>query len=380
MKLQTTKVFDKIIENIETNRYFILYGGSSSSKTISILQYLTLYAFKYKNKRITLSAESVPVLKKTLIQDWRDIIMQDMFVRKSWNATDLVYTFPNGSIFQFIPADDDRRWHGLRQDIVYFDEIYNIKESIYNQADIRTKEKVFCSFNPTSQFWLQNHFNDDKTVVIHSTYKDNQFVSPEIIDALEKRIKVDKNFYDVYVLGKFGNLEGLIFKENENWFITDKRPKDYKKHIIGLDFGFSVDPTAIVDVFYSDGKIFVDELLYSRNKTNPQLKPFLYDNHKVAADSAEPKSIKELKDLGCNIVPAMKGHDSIKNGIKRLLNFNIYITKSSVNVIKEFRNYKWDTDKEGNQKVKPIDNWNHAIDAIRYAVYEMFNEKNIFFI
>lgn len=374
--MRFTKVFDDIVNVARHSRYVICYGGSSSSKSISILQYLTLYAFKHHNKRVTISSESLPVIKKTVFEDWKQVVMGELFNDKYFNKSEMVYRFPTGTVFNFIPADDSSRWHGLRQDIVYFDELYHIKKSIYDQADIRTREKVFSSFNPVSDFWITDSFEDEATSVLHSTYKDNQFVEKQIIKALEKRIATDKNFHDVYVKGLFGSLEGVIFKEGEHWDTTDTMPENPSREILGLDFGFSVDPTAIVHVAYSDGQIWLTEMLYERELTNPDILPYLPTL--TIADSAEPKSIEELRRMGAEVLPAKKGADSINNGIQLMKQFKININKDSTNLIKEFRNYSWSTNRQGETLTKPVDDFNHCIDAIRYAVQHLFNKRKEF--
>lgn len=376
--LKTTKVYERLKAKWTDSRYIIAYGGSSSSKSISILQILTLYALSNKNKRITISAESLPVLKKTVIPDWKEHIMQGMFDIKSMNISEMVYRFPTGSVFQFIPADDPSRWHGLRQDIVYFDELFYIKQAIYNQADIRTRYKVISSFNPVSKFWITDNFDDPNTYVDHSTYKDNPHISQPIIDALEKRIKTDKNFYDVYVKGLFGSLEGLVFKEVVNWNITTDWPDDFKQEVQALDFGYSIDPSALVHIRYYNGELYIKERLYRKQMTNQDI--FDHLDGLTICDSAEPKSIEELKRLGANVRPSVKGADSIVNGIQVMKQFKINVTSDSLNLIKEFRNYTWAENRQGEQTGKPIDEWNHCIDGIRYGVKHLFGGKNVFFI
>lgn len=373
-----THVYKRIREAWNDNRYLICYGGSSSSKSISILQHLTLYALRNKRKRITISAESLPVLKKTVIPDWQEHVMGQLYDPKHFNKTEMVYSFPTGSFFQFIPADDAARWHGLRQDVVYFDELFYIKKAIYEQADIRTKEKVISSFNPVASFWVQDHFNDASTFVDHSTYKDNPYVSEAIIQALEKRIKTDKNFYDVYVKGLFGSLEGLIFREGVNWSVNADWPNTFKSEIYGLDFGFSVDPAALVQVRYHNGELWAKELLYERELTNSDILPHL--KGLTIADSAEPKSIEELRRLKANVRASTKGKDSINAGIQLLKQFKLNVTPDSLNLIRELRAYTWDENRQGEQLTKPIDNNNHLIDALRYAVFHQFNKKNVFFV
>ena len=375
---KATKVYKRIRQAWNDNRYIIAYGGSSSSKSITILQLLTIYALKHSGKRVTISSESLPVLKKTVIPDWRSIVMQDMYDPKCFNLTDMTYKFPSGSIFQFVPGDDPARWHGLRSNVVYFDEVFHIKKGIYDQADIRTSEKVISSFNPAAQFWLCDNFHDPVTYVDHSTYHDNPYITQPIVDALEKRISTDKNFYDVYVLGKFGSLEGLIFAEGVNWDVTQEWPEDFKKEVYGLDFGYSVDPAALVHIRYSNGELYIKELVYKREMLNSDIAPYL--DIKTVADSAEPKSIAELQRLGKHVIASVKGADSINNGIQQMKTFKINIHEDSINMIKEMRQYTWQEDRHGERLTKPVDTNNHAIDASRYAIKDMFSERNIFFV
>lgn len=379
MTLEFTGVFNRILANRD-KRYWILYGGSSSSKSVSVLQYLTLYAYKYKDKRITLSAESLPVIKKTVFEDWKQLVMQDTFNPARFNKSEMRYTFPTGTVFNFVPADDESRWHGMRQDIVYFDELYNIPQTVFNQADIRTKDRVIASFNPTASFWIQDMFEDTDVAVMHSTYKDNPFVEQAIINALEKRIKTDRNFYNVYVLGQFGSLEGLVFHEGINWKVTDEYPEVYKKRVIGSDFGYTNDPSVALDIRFSNGELYVREIYYNTGMLNSDISDKLLPlKVRSVFDSAEPKSIAELRKSGLDAHPSQKGPDSIRNGIDLLKQYKINITKDSVNTIKEMRNYSWAEDKEGTLLNKPNDSFNHSIDSLRYGVWDMFNRKNVFF-
>ena len=379
----TTKVFKDLVEAAVDNRYLILYGGSSSSKTISVLQYLVLYALKYPNKRITLTSESIPVMKKTLIADLKDVVMQEAWKLGTFNKSDLTYIFPNGSVFNFVPADEESRFKGPRQDIFYSDEVNHIPERVYDQADIRTKDLVISSFNPTSRFWLADRFENDKTFVHHSTVLDNPFVSPNIIEALKSRAAKDPNFYKVYFLGEWGNLEGLVFEEGRDWDIVESMPRDFDKRVLAVDFGYSIDPTAIIDIRYFRGELWAREIEYKTGLVNSDIAYLINKTSKVTrvvADSAEPKSIEEIHRLGIDIHPSQKGRDSINHGINLLKEFKLNVTKDSVNLIKELRNYSWAKDKDGNMLNKPIDDFNHTIDALRYGVWDMLNKKIITFI
>jgi phage terminase large subunit len=361
------------LEAAKSHRIIINYGGSSSSKTISVLQLLTQLAFYKPSMRFTLVAESVPVIKKTILADWRDLVMPGLWERHRFNKTDMVYTFSNGSTFSFVPADDDSRFHGPRQDYLMLDEAFNIKKKIFDQAEVRTRKKIFITFNPTSVFWAKELFDLDETAVIHSTYIDNPYVEQTVIDSLERRAKTDENFYNVYTRGEWGSLEGLIFKEGIHWQRTTQFPDDYKKRIYGLDFGFSMDPAAVCDIRYSDGQIWVRELLYQKEMLNSQLAKYL--DYDTVADSAEPKSIQELRLLGKRVWPSVKGADSINQGINLMKEFKINVTTDSVNLIKELRNYSWKKDRDDNQLSKPVDDHNHLIDALRYGVVHLFLKK-----
>ena len=375
-----TDVYKRLVSNWD-KRYLIFKGGSSSSKTISILQGLTIYALQTPNSVITLSAESLPVVKKTLLVDWKKIVMQDLYQDNRFNKTEMVYTFPNKSIFQFVPADDEHRWHGMRQDITYFDEINHIRKAVYDQADIRTKVKVISSFNPTNMFWLADSFEDVNTYVDHSTYHDNPFITQSIIDALEKRISTDSNFYKVYVLGEWGSLEGLVYEEGTNWSIVDSLPDSYDKRVLAVDFGYSNDPASILDIRYFRGELFVDEVAYRTGMLNSDIHRELMQvdpNLKAIADSAEPKSIDEIFRLGYDINPSVKGRDSINSGISLVKEYKVNVTSRSINTIKELRKYNWSKDKNGSLLSKPIDNFNHSLDALRYGVVDMMNVKTEF--
>ncbi len=372
--MEFTNVFYRLINNLDS-RYQIYYGGSSSSKSFSILQYIYLYALKHPKKRISIGAESTPVLKKTVIADFKDHITGDSWNDKFYNKSEMTYTLPNRSVIQFVPCDDHLRWKGMRQHVTYFDEVNHISEEVYKQADIRTSERLFSSFNPTARFWLADSFEDKNTYVDHSTYLDNPYLSDTIVDALKKRIGKDKNFTDVYLYGKWGSLEGLIFNEQLDWDIVEEFPDTYNDRLLGLDFGFT-HPTAIVDVRLVGDVIYLKEVLYRSRLTNDAIAAYI--DYQVVADSAEPKSITEIRKFGKSIIPAKKGQDSVISGIRLMKQYKLHIHSSSVNLIRELRNYKWMEDRDGKPIDKPVKAFDDAIDAARYAVDGLLNKRNVF--
>jgi len=396
-----TEVLENIADEAD-KRIICLYGGSSSSKTISALQYLTIIALASDDPLVfTIIGESIPVLKKSVIRDWQRIVMRGVFDRSRFNKLELTYTFPNNSIFQFVPADDESRFMGPRQDYVLIDEAYNVTKGIFNQVEIRTRCQILLTWNPVAPFWATKLEDErDDVAVIHATYKKNPFVPQAIIDSLERRAKTDPNFYRVFVLGKYGSLEGLIFIDGTHWCKCDEMPKEYKRRVIGVDYGFTNDPTAIIEVMYSDGQFWIDEIEYKPgmfnsdihdaikfrelgedseaedSKTHEELKRIKIKTE-VVADSAEPKSNAELRQMGLNVIGAVKGPDSIKYGINTMKGFKINITKRSLNIIKEFRNYSWKKDKQGEYTGVPIDNWNHGVDCARYSITHIRRKPNL---
>jgi phage terminase large subunit len=246
-----------------------------------------------------------------------------------------------------------------------------------------------------SPFWATKLEDErDDVAVIHATYHSNPYIEQSIVDALELRAKTDPSFYRVFVLGKYGSLEGLIFKEHTHWRKVDAMPEEMKRRLFVVDYGFTNDPSAILELAFSNGEFWADEIEYKPGMFNSDIHdtiklrtlgpdkqtkddgdPWTHEELKriylrdeVVADSAEPKSNAELKSMGLNVIPAVKGPDSIKFGIKTMQGFKLNVTKDSLNLIKELRNYSWAKNRHGEWTGVPNDNWNHALDAIRYGV------------
>lgn len=377
----TTQVFTRISKATD-KRIICLYGGSSSSKTISALQYLTAWGEESEVPLVmTVIGESVPVIKKSVFRDWQTIVMGRKFEPERFNRVDNTYYFPKGSILQFVPADEELRFLAMRHDIVLIDEAYVVKKGIFDQVEIRTRLQILLTWNPVAPFWATKLQDErDDVAVIHATYHDNPHVEDSIIRALETRSKTDPNFYRVYVLGKYGNLEGLIFEEGVNWQKCDEMPEDFKRRIYVVDYGFSQDPTAILEVRYSDGQFWANEIEYKTGLFNRDIfaiiRPEAQTHIEVVADSAEPKSNAELRGMGLNIIPAIKGPDSVRHGIRTMKGFMLNITKDSLNTIKEFRNYSYKKNRDGEFTGDPVDNWNHSVDAIRYGISHVRRNPN----
>jgi len=357
-------------------RIRIVQGGTSSSKTFTIIPLLIHYAIETPQAEISIVAESIPHLKRGAIRDFIKIMhWTNNFRDSQFNKTDLKYTFSNGSYIEFFSADQPDRLRGARRDVLFINECNNIAFEAYQQLAIRTKNFIYLDYNPTSEFWVHTELkNDPDAEMIILTYKDNEALSPSIVTEIEKareKAKTSKyweNWWNVYGLGLVGSMDGVIFS---NWQQIDSIPKEAKLFSYGMDFGFTNDPTTLVAVYRYDNKLIIDELIYQTGLLNSDIirhcKGLEDKTVYITADSAEPKSIEEIKRAGIYIKAANKGKDSINHGIDILQQHDILITSKSVNLIKEFRNYTWDADKAGNKLNKPIDAYNHGIDALRYA-------------
>jgi phage terminase large subunit len=284
-----------------------------------------------------------------------------------WNATDSIYTFETGNQIEFFSTDNADKLRGARRDWLFMNEANNNSFDAFEQLEVRTKKGIFIDYNPTNEFWVQNDLmgkRDDIEFII-LTYKDNEALSDEIIKSIEQR-KNRPHWWQVYGLGQLGELEGKIYK---NWLIIDELPHEAKLERYGLDFGYTNDPTAIVGVYKYNNAYILDEVCYTKGMSNKEIADTLKDVDRalVIADSAEPKSIDEIRAYGINILPATKGQGSVKQGVQYVQNQQISITKRFTNLIKEYRNYMWVTDKDGKVLNEPEDIWNHAMDAVRYA-------------
>lgn len=351
-------------------RLRIIQGGSSASKTISILLYLIALAQSDKTKTLTsIVSESIPHLKRGAMRDFINIMQShNYWSDKNWNKTDSIYTFETGSQIEFFSTDNGDKLRGARRDRLFINECNNVTFEAFEQLEIRTKDFIFLDYNPTNEFWVQTELigkRDDIDFII-LTYKDNEALDKQIVEALEQR-QNRTGWWQVYGLGQMGEVEGKIYK---NWQIIDDIPHEARLERYGLDFGYTNDPTAIVAVYYYNGGYIFDEITYTNGLFNKQIVDIIKDLEvaPVIADSAEPKSIDEIKSYGISILPAVKGSGSITQGIQNIQYQKISITKRSVNLIKEYRNYLWQIDKDGKILNVPEGGLDHALDAVRYAM------------
>lgn len=346
-------------------------GGTSASKTISILSILIDKAQSDTKPKLTsVTSESMPHLKRGAIRDFLAIMQEHNYFKDDrWNKTDFVYTFETGSKIEFFSLDMPHKVRGPRRDRLFINEANNIPKETYDQLEVRTNEEIWLDWNPTTEFWFYTDLKDQPNVdFLILTYKDNEGLPKSIVESIESR-KANKNWWAVYGEGQLGEVEGKIYK---NWRIIDDVPFEARLERRGLDFGFSVDPAALVDVYYYNGGYILDEQFYQREMHNKPIADFIKNlpapQTLLVADSAEPKSIDELRLNGISVLPALKGPGSVNKGISYVQDQRISITKRSTNGIKEYRGYLWKTDKDGNILTVPEEGGDHFLDAIRYAM------------
>ena len=372
--LKRTTAINKILAL--KKRIKIIQGGTSAGKTFGILPILIDKAAKTGGLEISVVAESIPHLRRGALRDFLKVMKwTNRFVDDRFNKSLLKYEFANGSFIEFFSADvDSSKLRGGRRNILYINECNQVSFESFLELSIRTKDEIFLDYNPTAEFWVQTELEgqeDAEKIIL--TYKDNEALDTGIVDQIEKNIKKAetsnywKNWVDVYVNGIMGKLEGIVFS---NWKQIDTIPKEARLVGIGLDFGYTNDPTSIIEIYKHNDKRILNEIVYQTGLLNSDISKKLPKDVPVYADSAEPKSIADIQRYGITIKGVTKGRDSINYGIDVMQREEYLVTSNSTNLIKELRSYCWDTDKTGKRLNKPVDNYNHAIDAVRYHEME----------
>jgi len=360
-----------------TEDLIINQGGTSSGKTVAILQCLFSIAIRERCD-ILVVGQSIPNLKVGALKDAQDIVDGSDDLKKlivAFNKTDRLYDFVSGSTMHFKSFQDFQDAKSGKRDYSFFNEANGIPFDIFTEVRLRTRKQSFIDYNPNAEFWVHEHLlGRPNTKFIRSWHEHNPFLSQAMRDKIEGLKEVDMELWKVYARGLTGKIEGLIFR---NHSIVPEIPNDAEFIAAGMDFGFTNDPTTLIEVYRYNGELYLNELIYSTNLTNQdignRLKELNFNrSRQIVADSAEPKSIEELRRMGFNVQPAKKGADSIRNSIDILKRFKINITQSSVNTKKEFMNYKW-SEKDASV---PIDAFNHTTDAVRYVALNKLTNKS----
>lgn len=372
----------------------VIQGGSSSGKTYAILTILIDICAKNGGTSVSVVSESMPHLRRGAIRDFLNIMKSTgRYFDDHFNKTSLTYNFANGSYIEFFSVDNPNKLKGARRNILYINECNHVSYEAYQQLSIRTSGDIYLDYNPDRTFWaiteVEREPGSEKIIL---RYTDNEALPENVIEQFninrEKAKTSDywANWCRVYIDGEVGSLEGVIFN---NWRTVDNIPEEADLIGVGLDFGFTNDPTAAVSVWKSDGFYYIDELFYRTNLTNSAIDGMLRSSgvsisSEIWADSADPKTIRELKNYGWRISGVQKGPDSIQWGISLIQEVELFITNRSHNLIEELQNYQWIKDKDGGKTNRPIDAFNHAIDAMRYLFMmkggKKVNNKTPFYI
>ena len=376
LNLKGTRILNDNL-NAET-KIVVNQGGTRSGKTIALLQLIIIKALQDSGKVFTIVRKSFPSLRQSVLRDFINLLVEyNLYNEDKHNKSEQVFKLGN-NLIEFVSLDQPQKKRGTKRDILFINECNELTYEDYFQLIIRTNEKIYMDFNPSDEFhWIYDKvLTRDDCTFIKSTYKDNPFLEQTLVDEIERLKDTDSNYWNIYGLGERGVSQSIVFP---NVQIVEQ----FNGQLLGygLDFGYAVDPSALIVVYKNDDKLFFKELIYERKLTNDMIakrfEELGIDNRvSIYADSAEPKSIAEIHRFGWNIKPTMKGRDSINIGIDILRRYKLFVDKNSPNLIKEFRTYKYEITKDGIVTTKPIDKDNHGIDAVRYACLMNLSKPN----
>ena len=379
LNIEASEVFEW---NYGANKRFVINcGGTRSGKTYSILQVLIVKVLQSQDPLlISIVRKTLPSLKKSILRDFVEILQSmGLYNDADHNKSDNIYRL-NGSVFEFFSIDNAQKYRGSKRDILYLNEANEFNYEDVFQLQIRTTQQVYIDYNPSFESgWIYDIEEQRKGEVdfFRSTYLNNPFLEQSLVDEIERLKDTDADYWTIYGLGERGRSMDLIYQFHE----VDEIPTDRAEFVaIGLDWGFSNDPTTAIEVWKHDNTLYLNELLYKRGLTNSdiaeELRALGVDKRiDIVCDSAEPKSIEELRRFGYRTHPAKKGPDSILNGIDILKRHRICVTSDSLNLVTELSRYKWMKDANGTLLNRPTDAYNHALDAVRYVALNMLSQK-----
>lgn len=377
MEIKTNKVFKHLEKS--TKKIVVQQGGTRSGKTYNILLWIIFsYCQRNEGKIVTICRKSFPALRGTVMRDFFQIIKDHEIYSEDYHSKSNNEYKLNGNTIEFISLDMPQKIRGRKRDLLFCNEANELTQEDWTQLLFRTNEKVILDYNPSEEFhWIYDQVLTRNDVEFYqTTYKDNPFLGDVIKDEIERLKSIDENYWRVYGLGERGQSRSLVYE-----FKTVKEIPDNAKLVsYGLDFGYSNDPTSLVRTYILDDDMFVEELLYRTGMTNQDIANEMKvlgieRSTEIFADSAEPKSIEEIYRMGWNVKPTIKG--SINIGIDIIRRYHLHATEASYNLIKELRNYKYIEDKNSQITNKPVDNFNHALDALRYSVVNKISKSHL---
>lgn len=372
--IQTTRIFAEIDKAVKDGFTTVsLQGSARSSKTYNSLIWLICYCLQHPNVRLSIVRATLPAIKGSVFVDFKEILIRlGIYNEKRLNKTELTYQFPNGSWVEFFSTDSEQKLRGRKRDVLFVNEANELGYIEWQQLKMRTTRFALIDYNPSfsDEHWINAVNHEPRTYQFVSTYKDNPFLQQTVVDEIESLKEKNYSLWQIYGLGLRAQVEGLVFRDVET---VDKIPPSVRHMCVGMDFGFTNDPTAIVLVGWEGDNLYIDETAYQTEMLSSDIIRVFKENHpnmQVISESADPRLVKEIYRAGIDIHPVQKFPGSIEAGLTKMQEYKIYVTKDSTNVLKEFRNYTYRQDKDGKWLNQPIDCYNHAIDAIRYVVME----------
>lgn len=376
-KIQTTRIFRDIEQAVAQGYTTIsLQGSARSSKTYNVLIWLIVYCLSHPNTRLSIVRATLPAIKGSVLVDFKEILKRmGIYNERSLNKSELIYTFANGSWAEFFSTDSEQKLRGRKRDILFVNEANELGFIEWQQLKMRTTRLSIIDYNPSfsDEHWICEIVNQDhRTFHSVTTYLDNPFLEQTVIDEIESLREKNQSLWQVYGLGQQAVIEGLVFK---HFGILETIPPHVRHRFIGMDFGFTNDPTAICEVALDGDSLYIDEIAYRTQMLSSDIITTLREaapKMRIISESADPRLIQEIYRAGIDIHPVKKFPGSIEAGLSKMQEYRIIITKRSTNVAKELRNYTYRQDKDGRWLNVAIDCYNHAIDAVRYVVMEQF--------
>ena len=376
IKIQSNVVFKHLVNN--DKKIIINQGGTRSGKTYNILLFIIFYyCLRNTKKIITICRKTFPALRATVLRDFISILRQyDLYKQENHNKSSSEYSL-FGNLIEFISLDQPVKVRGRKRNLLFINEANELFYEDWQQLLFRTSEKIILDYNPSEEYhWIYDKVKTrDDASFLKTNYLDNPFLEKTLVDEIERLQYTDEQYWQIYGLGEKGISKAVIF----NYVEYNTIPSDAEFVALGMDFGFTNDPTALVKIYKKDLNLYIEELLYRTMMTTNDIHNFLKNNiidQTIYADSAEPRIIEELRRMGWSIRPSLKGKDSINAGIDLLKRYKLHIHKDSTNAIQEFRNYKWKEDRTGKLTNTPEDKNNHITDAVRYATYSILSKPN----
>ena len=377
LKIKTNVVYQHLVNS--DKKIIIEQGGTRSGKTYNIILWIIFeYCARNNDKVVTICRKSFPSLRATVLRDFMSILQSNnLYSEKYHNKSNSEY-YLFGNLVEFISLDQPQKIRGRKRDLLFINEGNELFFEDWQQLVFRTQERIVLDFNPSDEY----HWIYDKVITredcdfFKTTYLDNPFVEDSIIQEIERLRDTDEQYWQIYGLGERAASRSTVFK----YYEVNTIPQEAELIAYGMDFGYTNDPTTFVSVYTQGLNLYIKEHLYKTQMTTQDINVFLKEEQllrkPIYADSAEPRLINELRKMGHNIAPSIKGRDSVNAGIDLLKRYKINVLSSSTNAISEFRNYKWKEDKAGMLINTPEDKHNHIIDSCRYATYSILSSPN----